>query len=102
MSKRYKKPSYDAIEEEKDDEVMVAEEPITEYDFSSEVKIQSRISARVQATGLISGKRYLWERAGAIVEVDCRDVPGLLEKKLGEKPCCGGNSDNLKVFEIVE
>ena len=50
----------------------------------------------------MSGKRYEWERAGAVVEVDSEDAPGLLEKRLGDKICCGGSPDNLKVFIRLE
>ena len=80
-----------------DEEDVVAEGVNTDY---TKVKVRLRISARVKAVGLITGKRYLWERAGAIVEVDAKDVAGLLEKKYGA-PCCGGNPDNMKLFEIV-
>ena len=80
-----------------DEEDVVAEEVNTDY---TKVKVRLRISARVKAVGPVTGKRYLWERAGAIVEVDVKDVAGLLEKQYGA-PCCGGNPDNMKLFEIV-
>lgn len=70
--------------------------------YNNTVKLQLKISAKVIAHGAISGKRYEWERSGAIVEVDEEDVPGLLEKRLGDKTCCGGNPDNLKLFIQVE
>ena len=87
-----------------DEEDVVAEEVNTDY---TKVKVRLRISARVKAVGPVTGKRYLWERAGAELkvgtgkdEIDVKDLAGLLEKQYGA-PCCGGNSDNMKLFEIV-
>lgn len=67
-------------------------------------KLQLRISAKVVVSGdkTVSGKRYVWERSGAIVEVDEVDAPGLLAKRLGERPCCGGDPDSLKLFILIE
>ena len=71
---------------------------------SATVKLQSRISAKVIVSGdrTKSGKRYVWERSGAIVEVDDIDAPGLLEKSMGDKTCCGSSPENLRIFILVE
>lgn len=88
---------------EKEQEKVVAEEQPASYN-TNKVKLQLRISTRyiVPKDRTISGKRYEWERAGAIVEVDEIDAPGLLAKTLGNKTCCGSSPDNLKVFIRVE
>lgn len=86
---------------EKEEELVVE---TYETPIYNKVKIQSRISARVVVSGdrTVSGKRYEWKRSGDIVEVDKEDAPGLLEKRLGDKTCCGASPDNLKVFILVE
>ena len=92
----------DEQKEEKKEDLLVAEEPVSTYNSSKKVKLQLKISARVISFGSETGKRYEWERAGAVVEVDEEDVTELLSKRLGDKACCGGDSDNLKLFIQVE
>ena len=65
------------------------------------VKLVNKISARVELPGIITGTLYVWHRSGAIVEVDERDAPDLLEKKLGDKACCGSANKNY-IFEIMK
>lgn len=89
------------------DEVKKKEDLIVETSDTpiyTKVKLQSRISARVVVSGdkTISGKRYEWKRSGDIVEVEKEDAPGLLEKRIGDKTCCGGSPDNLNIFILVE
>ena len=107
MARSKKKPEYDDYDEDEFIEKVfaeegVAKEPEKEYDFSSKVKLRLRISARYSATGSVTGKRYTWERAGTIVEVDEADAPDLLKKRLGQNACCGGSPDRLNVFEKLE
>lgn len=64
------------------------------------INVQSLIDAHVTYSGRISGRQYVWERAGAIVEVDERDVPELLSKRRGKKPCCG--QERTKLFQLAE
>lgn len=63
------------------------------------VKVQSLIDAHLYYTGQISGELYEWSMAGTVVEVDERDVPELLTKRLGKKVCCGSGT-NL-VFQLA-
>lgn len=63
------------------------------------VKVQSLIDAHLYYTGQISGELYEWSMAGTVVEVDERDVPELLTKRLGKKMCCGSGT-NL-VFQLA-
>ena len=65
------------------------------------VRIVNKIGARVKYPGAVTGKLYIWERAGAVVNVDERDVPDLLTKTLGKKRCCGSANSNF-VFEIMK
>jgi len=87
-------------ERELEEEVVVAKEQPASYNKSRTVKLVSMISARIRLDGPNSGKRYTWERAGAVVAVNEEDAELLLQKKLGEKPCCGGSPNYL--FSIVE
>lgn len=105
MAKRTKRTYASKLveDDEEKDEVEVAEEPKTSYN-STKKRLQLKISAKVivREDMTKSGKRYIWERAGAIVEVEDEDVPGLLEKRLGNATCCGGDPENLKIFALVE
>lgn len=62
--------------------------------------VQSLIDSHFIYSGRISGQRYEWVRAGAIVSVEESDVPYLLEKRLGGSLCCG-NRDGNRIFELV-
>jgi len=83
-----------------DEEMTVAEEEPTTYNT---IRLITKISNRVKIPGPVTGKLYTFERSGAgkIQEVDERDVPGLLEKTLGGKRCCGSANKNY-VFEIYK
>ena len=63
----------------------------------NKVSLTNLIGTKLKLQGSVSGKSYTWE-SGATVEVDARDAPAFLEKKLGEKHCCGGSPN--KLFEI--
>lgn len=63
------------------------------------VKVQSLLDARIIYVGEVSGRQYEWAIAGAIVEVHESDVPGLLAKRRGKKPCCG--APEAKVFQLA-
>lgn len=76
-----------------------APEPAPKYNYSW-VTLRSRIAARVILKGSVSGATYEWPWAGSQVAVDSRDAPDLLEKKLGDRSCCGAEGGN-KIFEIV-
>ena len=61
----------------------------------NKISLTSQFSARITLEGSVSGERYTWERSGAAVDVDARDVPMLLEKKMGEQFCCGGKPNYI-------
>ena len=63
------------------------------------VSIRSLIDAKVKLTGAVSGKVYIWERAGAVISVDVVDKDEVLNKKRG-RACCGGQSGK-NLFELV-
>lgn len=74
-------------------------EPIT---IKAIVKLQNQLDARLFYTGQVSGKSYIWERAGSIVPVDAQDAPKLLEKIINTNSCCNGSSTGQPVFIVVE
>lgn len=54
-------------------------------------------------TGQATGKSYIWNGAGDVQQVDSKDVPYLLAKRIGGRGCCGAiNTDGNKVFELKE
>ena len=69
------------------------------YNSVDTVSIRSLIDAKVKLTGAVSGKVYIWERAGAVVSVDVVDKDEVLNKKRG-RACCGGQSGK-NLFELV-
>lgn len=64
------------------------------------VKIQSLLDAHVIYDGQVTGQHYEWGGAGTIVTVDEQDVPELLSKRRGKKPCCG-NSEQPPIFQVA-
>lgn len=68
---------------------------------SSDVAVRLIIDAKMLATGYVTGNSYEWDRAGAVVNVDERDVESLLEKRQGGRQCCGGTGRGNVVFELA-
>lgn len=66
------------------------------------IRIESLIDACLQYTGRESGELYEWQRAGDVQNVDERDAPELLSKRIGVRSCCGeGGLGNL-VFQVMK
>ena len=63
-------------------------------------KIQSLVDAHFIYDGQVSKRHYEWIRGGAIVDVDERDIPELLAKRLGGKTCCGNPGGNV-IFKLT-
>lgn len=80
------------------EELEVAEEAPKTYNT---IKLVNNVSARIKIPGAVTGELYIWERAGAVVDVDERDAPGLLAKTLGSGRCCGSANKNV-IFEIFK
>jgi hypothetical protein len=65
------------------------------------VRIQSMFPATLKYTGHISGKQYVWDGAGRMVDVNEEDVPYLLSKRIGRGSCCGvRNEDGNVLFQL--
>ena len=80
---------------------IVVEMPPPDTIISEKVKVQSLIDSDIYYTGQVSGELYRWNKAGAIVEVDERDVSELLKRRYGKKTCCGESRSNL-IFQLAE
>ena len=65
------------------------------------MRLRSRRDARLLYTGQVTGKRYVWDSAGSVVEVDFLDGEILLAKKSNGKTCCGSSKGDNSVFEIA-
>jgi len=105
MAKKYKGNS------EKDEELVgefdhlfdkksVVEEKPAPDTIKSDVKLQSLMDARLHYDGEVSGRHYVWERAGSILFVDAEDAPYLLSKKSKSKTCCSGNESGAIFQEL--
>ena len=84
-------------------EIQVDSESIVTYNKSTmSVKIRSLLDARLEYTGQVSGKQYLWNKAGSVVLVDVEDSEILLAKHIGGRLCCGNSQDTNSIFEIAD
>lgn len=79
--------------------LVVVTAPKQSYNY---VKIRSLLASHLLYSGQISGKHYEWSKSGDVVEVDERDVPELLAKRIGKRSCCGEDLQGNKVFEIYD
>ena len=87
---------------EAEPEVKVDSESNVLYNKSNvSVNIRSLYDARLEYTGQVSGKQYLWNKAGSVVEVDVEDSEILLAKHIGGQLCCGNSQDMNRIFELV-
>lgn len=68
------------------------EVPYTNVDTAPTVSITSLMDARVLITGTVTGKLYVFSKAGTVVEVDKLDADEILNKKRG-RVCCGKAGD---------
>lgn len=80
---------------------VVAEKPQESTIVNRQVSIRSIFPAHLKYAGHISGKAYEWREAGAVVAVDSDDVPYLLERRIGERACCGASGNGNRLFEIA-
>ena len=71
----------------------------TNYNESEQIRVTSKFPAKLMYEGQVTGQLYVWERAGAVVNVDVRDVPDLLSKQIGGG-CCGNRQQENSLFEI--
>ncbi len=72
------------------------------YDELRRVQLQSQFPAQIIVIGQVSGERYVWSKAGDILEVDSRDLDELLLKGIGRGACCGNTFTGNLLFRLVE
>jgi hypothetical protein len=80
MEQKFKPTKFPVAEQE--------EVQYTNSDTVSTVSITSLMDARVLITGTVTGKQYVFSKAGTVVEVDKLDADEILNKKRG-RVCCG-------------
>lgn len=66
---------------------------------SDTVSIVCLLDATVKITGTGTGKQYVFNGAGSVVDVDISDKDEILNKKRG-RACCGGES-GTSLFALV-
>lgn len=76
---------------------MVAENPSE----TTIIRIQSVFDAKLEYTGRVSGKSYIWAKAGAVQDVDEEDAPYLLSRRIGKTGCCGGVAGGNELFQKI-
>jgi hypothetical protein len=87
-----------------EDDALEVEEVVS-YDEVVEVeteRVQLVYPARITRIGQTSGKEYVWDKAGAIVDVLKEDVPQLLKSHIGTVGCCGSSKrGGNMLFQVV-
>lgn len=83
------------------EEIKVDSESTMTYNERDTVFLRSVYDARLEYTGQITGKQYIWNKAGSVVEVDAEDSKILLAKRIGIKSCCGNSKGGKPLFELV-
>lgn len=66
------------------------------------IKIRSLLASHLVYDGEATLRHYEWVSAGSVVEVDERDVPELLAKRISTNTCCGGSPNGSNIFEIYD
>lgn len=72
--------------------------PKPEYTFTT---LEALIDATIYVTGMYSGREYVFAGGGSVQNVDDRDVQWMLEKRQGERQCCGGTDRGNQVFRVL-
>ena len=66
-----------------------------------EIRVQSLLDSRLIYTGKVSGRQYVWDRAGDTVLVLEEDASELLSKRIGKRTCCGEGLKGNQVFQLA-
>mgnify|MGYP001310856621 CR=1 FL=1 len=97
MQKSYKtKDNFVKIEEPE----LVKAEPKVYNETNEYVAIRSRVDAKFLVTGAVTGKQYVFDRAGSVVNINRKDMNEILNKKRGVG-CCGNSDTDRNLFELV-
>jgi hypothetical protein len=107
MSKQYPY-SVEPVEIEPNDSIMEIEKPAIvipeapKYNkgISNTILIRSRIDAIYKTIGAVSGRAYVFNGGGSVVDVNKEDVDELLSRRKGNS-CCGGTNVPNPVFELA-
>jgi hypothetical protein len=84
------------------DKVYVARNPQESTIITAKkMAVRSVYPSRLKYIGATSGQEYQWAEAGAVVMVLPEDVPVLLEKRIGNRACCGALNNGNQVFELA-
>ena len=66
----------------------------------STVRLQLMKEVKLNTIGKVTGKKYTFDGAGAILDVDKEDADILLKRK--RSGCCPGSSGSTPYFQIIE
>jgi hypothetical protein len=93
-------PNDSVIEFEEKPTIVIPEAPKYNKGISNTIQIRSRIDAIYKTIGAVSGRAYVFNGGGSVVDVDKEDVDELLSRRKGNS-CCGGTNVPNPIFELV-
>lgn len=71
-----------------------------QYNSDRSVALRLIYPSKVKLEGPVTGKPYVWDGSGSVVEVDSLDAETLLQKRIGGRSCCGAiQPDGNQLFE---
>lgn len=74
----------------------------SQYNSSKRISLVCLIPSTVKIDGPVTGKTYVWDNAGFIVDVDEQDAGDLLQMHIGGRGCCGpSNPLGNKLFDLA-
>jgi len=81
------------------EELVEEEKEVVKSQQSETVAIVSMRNMKINYTGPVTGKLYVFDGAGAVVDVDVEDAEIMLAKRGGK--CCPGGSGPAPYFSTV-
>ena len=88
-SRKHNIDKSERLDDEDTEEMIVEEKEIKPRQIET-VKIISQRNMKINYTGKVSGKLYVFDGAGAVVNVNVEDADIMLAKRGGQ--CCEGSS----------
>lgn len=82
--------------------IVIPEVPKYNKGISNTIQIRSKVDAIYKTIGAVSGRAYVFNGGGSVVDVNKEDVDELLSRRKG-RSCdgCSGISTPNSVFELV-
>ena len=83
----------------KRDTIKVSAKPIEVVEESTTVRVMLMKSTILKMVGHVTGKEYIFNGGGSIVEIDIEDIDNLIEHNVRIQSCCGSfSSPNFEIL----